>query len=108
MEGKIATESKSRLTSEAMDEKYRKILKSVKVGLVRDMDPEEVLLHMSSAPVFSERDEETIRAEKTREGRCETLLGILPRKGAVAYRSFVQALEEVQPHLAKLVLEAGK
>ena len=75
---------------------------------MRDMDPEDVLLHMSSAPVFSERDEEKIRAETTREKQCETLLSILPRKGAAAYRSFVQALEEVQPHLAKLILEAGK
>ena len=64
---------------------------------------------MTAAQVFSERDEEKIKADLTPRQQCETLLDILPKKSASAYSSFVEALEDVQPHLVDLLLrEAGK
>ena len=91
-----------------MDEKHRKLLKIVKEELVRDMDPEEVLLKMSASFVFSDKDEDEIKSEPTRRRKCEALLRILPTKGSKAYDSLKQALEEYQPHLANLIIEAGK
>ncbi|XP_078378429.1 uncharacterized protein LOC144661517 isoform X1 [Oculina patagonica] len=103
----MATKSKNILISDTpMDEKHRDILKNVKVGLVKDMDPEEVLLHMAASHVFSDKDEEEIKAQKTRQEKCQTLLSILPKRGAKAFSSFVGVLEEVHAHLANLVLEA--
>lgn len=108
----MATGNKSKLKGEAtdkpMDAKKRNILRNVRVSLVKDMEPEDVLLHMSAAHVFSDRDEDEIKAERTRQEKCQTLLSILPRRGAKAFSSFVKALEIVQPHLAYLIFEAGK
>ncbi len=106
----MVTENK--LTSERadkpMDKKHRNILRNVRVGLVTDMDPEDILLHMAASHVFSDKDEEEIKAKKTRQGKCQTLLSILPKRGAKAFSSFVKALEKVHPHLANLIFEAGK
>lgn len=108
----MATGSNNELTSETADvsmaDKYRNVLRNVRLGLVKDMTPGDVLLNMSAARVFSPSDEEEIKAKDTREIQCETLLEILPRKGAKAYSNFVEALEKVQPHLANLIREAGK
>ena len=91
-----------------MDEKHRKVLKTVREKLVRDMNPRMVLLKMSASLVFSDDDEEEIKSEPTRQRKCEALLCILPTKGPNAYDSFKEALEECQPHLANLIKEAGK
>ena len=91
-----------------MGNKQRSILRTVKQGLVEDMDPEEVLLKMTDTQVFTTRDEAEIKANPTREKKCEIFLEILPRKGAKAYDSFITALKGHQPHLANLILEAGK
>ncbi len=107
----MATASNSKLGREAtdkpMDEMHRKILKVVKLQLVRDMDPNVVLLHMSAAHVFSDRDEEEIKAKDTRESQCEALLSILPRRSDKAFTSFLKALDDVQPFLADLVRKAA-
>ena len=91
-----------------MDEKHRKLLRTVKEKLVRDMNPRVVLLKMSASLVFSDNDGEEIKSEPTRWRKCEALLRILPTKGPKAYDSFKKALEECQPHLANLINEAGK
>ena len=83
--------------------KHRQILRGVREQLMTDMDPGEILRYMTAAQVFSERDEAKIRADLSPRQQCETLLDILPRKGASAYSTFVEALKSVQPHLADLL-----
>ncbi len=67
---KMVTASKSKLTSKAtdkpMDKMHRNILKKVKLALVTDMEPTLVLLHMADAHVFSDEDEDEVKANKTR------------------------------------------
>ena len=92
-----------------MDDDHRKILKSVRKVLVKDMDAEEMLRIMSDSHLFSERDEEKIMARGlTREEKCEIFLDILPRTGAQAYGIFKEALKEVRKHLLEDIFEAGK
>jgi len=93
-----------------MDEKYRKILMSVRVALVRDMDIKKVLRHMAAAHVFEQEDADVIKTQVSREEQCEKFLDMLPTRGAKAYGSFIEALKKGarQEFLAEVVLEAGK
>ena len=95
-------------TDKPMDEKDRTLLRSLRAELVKDMEVDQVLLHMAEYHVFSETDEDEIMSKSTREERCIALLTKLPRKGAKAYDSLIKALEQGQPHLAEVVLKAGK
>lgn len=97
-------------TPRPMIQKHRDILRHVRADLAKDMDPQEVLLQMSTNLVFSPRDEEEIMAKEGRTRQCETLLDILPRRGAEAFSSFVNALKSsrFQLHLATIIREAGK
>ena len=94
---------------EPMDEEHRKILRKCKATFVKDMDPEEVLLQMEDPLLFTIGDENKIKSMYlTRQQKCETLLEMLPRKGARAYDIFKNTIETVHPHLARTILEAGK
>ena len=91
-----------------MDEKYRKILRRVRVELVRDMNVRKVLRHMAAADVFTVEDEDIVKSKGSRQEQCETFLDILPTRGSKAYGSFIKALKEVQSFLTEVVTEAGK
>lgn len=89
-----------------MDEKRRKIIRTCRVELARDMEPRQLIHHM--ADVLTPIDEEEIKAVVTRWEQCEKLLDILPRRGEKAFDSFVKALKEVQPFLSDLLVDAGE
>lgn len=91
-----------------MDEKDINILITIRMELVKHMNAEVVLQHMSPPTVFTKRDTKEIKAKKTREQQCNALLNMLPRGGDKAFSSFMTALERVQPHLAILWFKAGK
>ena len=48
-----------------------------------------------------------IKAQSTRQGRCEQLLEILPRKGPNAFKVFVEALKKEAPHFADVLIKVG-
>lgn len=91
-----------------MDVKHRNILKRCKGTLVKDMEPDEVLLQMVDSLLFTTEDENKIKSRETRQQQCEKLLEMLERKGAKAYEIFKQTLEIVHPHLARTIVETGK
>lgn len=108
-----ATKSKksSKKATKRTNEKYRKILRNARERLVEDMNVEDVLFDMTSLHVFSETEEEIIKAtDLTRQQQCERFLDILDSKGAKAFNSFVDAIGNVQPDLAYLLtdIEEGK
>ena len=76
--------------------------------LVKDMEPEEVLLKIVDPLLFTTEDENKIKSKVTRQQQCEKLLEMLPRKGAKAYEILKKTLEIVHPHLARTIVEAGK
>lgn len=91
-----------------MGDEDRKILRRCRKELVKDMEPEKVLRQMVDPHLFSTEDEHEIKAEKTRHEQCEKFLDKLARKGDRAYGIFKKAIEEVHPHLANVILNAGK
>ena len=92
----------------SMDAEYRNILRNCRKELVKDMEPNKVLRQMVDPHLFTTEDEHEVKAEKTRHERCEKFLDMLVRKGARAYEIFKETIKEVHPHLANVVLSAGK
>ena len=91
-----------------MDAEYRNILRNCRKVLVEDMEPNKVLLQMVDPHLFTTEDEHEVKAEKTRHEQAEKFLDMLVRKGARAYEIFKETIKEVHPHLANVVLSAGK
>ena len=67
--------------------------------------PNNILPDLGS--VLTAKDDAEIKAQSTRQGRCEQLLDIIPRKGPNAFKVFVEALKEEAPHLASDLIDAG-
>ena len=88
-----------------MDEKHRSILRDLRLNIMKDLEPKCILPHLGR--IFTETQEEEIRAQSTREERCVKLLEILPRKGAFAFAAFVDALDKEAEHLALELMKAG-
>ena len=70
-----------------------------------DLEPKNILAKL--VEILTRTEEGKIKAQQTREERCDTLLEILPRKGPNAFIIFVEALKGEAPHLASDLIEAG-
>jgi len=94
---------------EPMDDEHRNILRRCREELLKDMEPEDVLLQMEDPFLFTVEDQHKIRSrDLTRQQQCEKLLAILEKKGARAYEIFKKTIEKVHPHLAGIIVDAGK
>ena len=88
-----------------MEQKHRTILR-LYWGDIRDnLEPKNILPKL--VLVLQEKDEEEIKAQSTRQERCDKLLEILLRIGPTAFEVFVEALKQTVPHLAVDLIEAG-
>ncbi|XP_019636859.1 PREDICTED: putative inhibitor of apoptosis, partial [Branchiostoma belcheri] len=65
---------------------------------------ETILNHLLSRGHISEEECGIIRAKRTPHDKARELLDIVRRKGAAARQVFREALEEVAPHLAEMVV----
>ena len=100
-------ETTGEVVDKPIEDRERKILRSVRAGLVEDMDAGEVLLQMPN--VFTSNEEEKIKSpDNTRRVQCETFLEILPSRGAKAYDIFKGALKKVNPSLVEVLNREGK
>lgn len=88
-----------------MEEKHREILRRHQSNIRMDLEPKNILAKL--VEILNPKDEGEIKAQQTREERCDTLLEILPRKGPNAFIIFVEALKGEAPHLASDLIEAG-
>ena len=89
-----------------MDPKHREILRHHWSFLRRDLEPKKLLPCLVN--ILDDTDDQEIRQKDTREESSDKLLEILPRRGPEAFIEFVKALQTVQPHLAKPLIQAGK
>ena len=88
-----------------MEQKHRTILR-LYWGDIRDnLEPKNILPKL--VLVLKEKDEEEIKAQSTRQGRCDKLLEILPTKGKKAFNIFVNALVKEAPDLEQELTQAG-
>ena len=88
-----------------MEDRLRNILRCHRPNIRMDLEPENILANL--VKILNQTDEGEIRAQSTREKRCDKLLEILPRKGREAFTVFVEALQGEAPHLASDLIEAG-
>ena len=82
-----------------------KILQDYRLMIIEDLEPNNILPDLDI--ILTENEEEEIKAQSTRWERCVTLLQMLPRKGSIAFKVFVEALKEEAPHLALELIQAG-
>ena len=88
-----------------MEDSHRTILRDYWPNIVKDLEPNNILPDLGR--VLTVNDDEEIKAQSTRQRRCEKLLEILPRKGPNAFKVFVEALKKEAPHLADDLMAAG-
>ena len=88
-----------------MEERLRKILRRHQTNIRMDLEPENILPKL--VEILKSTDEGEIRAQRTREKKCDKLLEILSRRGPNAFTVFVEALRGEAPHLATDLIEAG-
>ena len=88
-----------------MEEKHRFILRQHWSNIRENLEPNNILPNL--VKVLIETDEEQIKAQSTRQERCDKLLEILRRSGPDAFDAFVNALGKDSPHLALDLCEAG-
>ena len=72
-----------------MEERHRIILRHHRANIIMDLEPENILSNL--VEILIDTDEGDIKAQSTREKRCDKLLDILPRKGPNAFKVFVEA-----------------
>ncbi|XP_067021500.1 E3 ubiquitin-protein ligase Ufd4-like isoform X2 [Acropora muricata] len=89
-----------------MEKKHRTLLRTRKSVLEEDLEPNNILSKLATFLILNETEDEDIRAQPTRQKRCERLLDILPRKGPNAFTAFLAVLLEEAPHLALCLIEA--
>ena len=88
-----------------MEDKHRIILRNYRPNIVKDLESRNILPKLGT--VLTQNDDDEIKGQPTRLGRCEKLLEILPRKGPKAFKVFVEALKVEAAHLAQDLIEAG-
>uniref|UniRef100_UPI0035902408 caspase-9 isoform X2 n=1 Tax=Myxine glutinosa TaxID=7769 RepID=UPI0035902408 len=87
-----------------MDENLRQLLRSLRVPLVKDMDPASLFDHLVTARIFTDDQVEDIKQQGTRRAQASKLLQELERRGPQAFPALVSALVETkQQHLADLL-----
>lgn len=86
-----------------MDESDRKILRTNRQALLRDLEAKKVASRLYSRGIFNEDDKDNVNTKSTATEQGEELLDTLARKGPKAFRVFCDILHELSPHLEALV-----
>ena len=91
-----------------MEKEHEEILQSHTVKLTDNLEPKPLVLYLYEKDIIDRRDREEILSKETRYDMSEALLFKLMRKGPEAFPELVKGLEENQPFLACILLEAVK
>lgn len=86
---------------------YQDILSKHTSTLVKDLEPEKLMLHLDQMDIIDENDGAKVRSRKTRSGMNEALLTTLTKRGPKAFRTLVEGLQKFQPSLACILLQEG-
>ena len=91
-----------------MRECHEHILQKLIVELVKDLEPEPLLLHLYQKGIIDQDDMDEIRSKKIRKDVNEDLIFKLMRRGPEAFPNLVKGLQRKQPFLACSLLKEGK
>ena len=87
-----------------MEEKHRKLLRSKRMDLARDLDGDTVASYLYSKEIFTEDEKDRVQNAGTMQEKNETLLDLLPKKGPNAFGIFCDILKEMgMTHLEMLL-----
>ena len=95
-------------TRRTMRECHEHILQKLIVELVKDVEPEPLLLHLYQKGIIDQDDMDEIRSKKIRNKVNQNLIFKLMRRGPEAFPILVEGLQRKQPFLACLLLKEGK
>ena len=104
----MATCMQSRHTGSAiiMESKHREILKSNRVYLLDNLQPNAMVDHLMESKLLSEDDLEELRSERKTKEKIRFLLDKIPRKGPDAFDKFIDVLKKTdQEYIANKLLE---
>ena len=91
-------------TMVGMEEKHRKLLRSKRMDLARDLDGELVASHLFAKGLFSEEEKDLVQNMQTPQQKNEKLLDILPKKGPTAFNVFCDILKELGMNHLEMLL----
>ena len=90
-----------------MRECHKHILQRLIVDLVKNLEPEPLLLYLYHKEVIDEYDKDEIRSWKVPKDKSEALIFKLMKKGPQAFPKLVDGLQNKQPFLACALLKEG-
>lgn len=90
-----------------MKECHKHILQRLIVHLVKNLEPEPLLLYLYHKKVIDEDDKDEIQSWKVRKYKSEALIFKLMKKGPQTFQKLVDGLQNEQPFLACALLKEG-
>ena len=91
-----------------MRECHKYILQKLIVELVKDLEPEPLLLYLYQKEIINQDDMDEVRSKKIRKDVNEDLIFMLMRRGPEAFPNLVEGLQSKQPFQACSLLKEGK
>ena len=91
-----------------MRECHKHVLQKLIIKLVKDLEPEPLLLYLYQKEIIDQNDMDEVRSKKIRKDVNEDLIFTLMRRGPEAFPNLVEGLQRKQPFLACLLLKEGK
>ncbi|XP_073236428.1 uncharacterized protein [Porites lutea] len=88
-----------------MRECHKHILQKLIVELVKDLEPEQLLLYLYQKEIIDQDDMDEVRIKKIRKDVNEDLIFMLMRRGSEAFPNLVEGLQWKQPFLACSLLK---
>ena len=90
-----------------IDDEWATVRKARKF-LIKEMDAERVMPHLTGKQVFTDDEERQIMRSKDPEKRTEALLDILECKSSNVYEMFIEMMGEVYPHIYLMLTDHGQ
>ena len=91
-----------------MRECHKYILQKLIVEIVKDLEPEPLLLYLYQKEIINQDDMDEVRSKKIRKDVNEDLIFMLMRRGPEAFSNLVEGLQRKQPFLTRSLLKEGK
>ena len=91
-----------------MKECHKLILQRRTLELVKNLQPQPLLLYLYQKEIINQDDMDEVRSKKIRKDVNEDLIFMLMRRGPEAFSNLVEGLQRKQPFLTRSLLKEGK
>eukprot|EP00118_Oscarella_pearsei_P025070 m.307436 g.307436 ORF g.307436 m.307436 type:complete len:457 (+) comp42287_c0_seq1:41-1411(+) len=95
--------------NKSMEKKHKEALRSKRVFLIENVDPDKIMNHLVQEELISSDDEDEIAGMKRRKEKVRKIIKTLQLRGAEAFDKFIKVLKEANcDFIAKELSEAAK